>query len=1280
MKKTILSLLFLFAIFTAFSAHWVEINSPVAKPAKINLVTSTVDRSIVHFSLEGFALNELQTPHGTAYSVSLGKSSPILEAGAPDLPKLTTSLIIPDVAGMSFRVVSSSYRDFEGMNIAPSKGKLMRDVDPLTVPFSYGAVYQTDNFYPGNLAGTREPYIVRDFRGQTLLVYPFQYNPVTKVLRVYYDLTVEFYKSSETGSNPLVRQGNTLKVSTEFSSLYARHFLNNGAMDYTPLNDYGRLLVICHGPFLSAIQPYIDWKNSIGFPTKLVNVATIGTTSAQIKDYIVNEYNTNGLSFVLLVGDAQQVPTNMMPITGSNDATDNAYGYIVGNDHMVDVFIGRFSAETVAHVQTQVQRTLNYEKTPTLLTDDWYKTVIGIASDQGPGDDNEYDYEHIRNQQTQLLAYTYTANPELFDGSQGGNDAPGNPTPSTVSTAVNDGGSLILYTGHGSETSWGTSGFNNNNVNSLTNMEKLPFIWSVACVNGKFQSGTCFAEAWLRASQGGQPTGAIAFLGATVNQSWNSPMEGQDEMTDILAESYSTNIKRTFAGLSMNGCMKMIESYGGDGEDMADTWTVFGDPTVMVRTATPTPITATYDPTLFVGSTTLTVACNVNGARATLSLGDTILATGLIANNTITLTFTALTTPGDTAHLVITGYNCIPHLGDLNIITPSGPYILYYGNSVNDSTGDNNHAIDYGENVYLTVAVKNLGVAATSDLNVKVTSNDPFLSITDTTEGYGAVDPNQIKSVQDGYYFQTSDQIPDGHVIPFEVTSTDGSLVWTGSFNLTAHAPIVAMGSYILKDSTANDNGRLDPGETAFLKVYIGNTGSSSAFEVTGELISAGPWVTVTPASQIYGDLTPGQSVYQFYTLTVDPQAPEGQYAPLLLGITAERNISKSVVINLMIGRMPVIVVDLDGNRNSAPEIMTSIQSLNVGAEYVTSLPDNLDQYFSAFVCLGTRPNKHILSNSQGQKLLAFLNSGGRAYMEGADTWKTDPPTPVHPSFHILGTEDGSGNLGTLQGFASTFTEGMSFAYSGDNAYIDHILNEGTAFHIFKNVTPAYNTTIAYPGDIFRTIGSSYEFGGLVDGTYPSTKKQLMSEYLTFFGIQPPALAATFVGFPNHILEEGNVAFTDFSTGGVISWAWSFEGGVPSTSAEQNPVVNYPAAGVYNVQLIVSNGITTDTLLKENYVSVDVASAIQPKVEEMTCTVYPNPSNGKITLNLNTRSSNVSIRVFNMMGNRVYELNGLPVAGKMVKTIDLEHLQQGVYILSITDDNATITRKVMIRK
>ena len=680
MKKSILSLIFLVIYTVGFSVNWIGINSSAPVPAKTTLSFSDIDRSVVHFTIDGFNLKEIQTPRGTAYTINMGKSTPLLTAGAPDLPKLTATLIIPDLAEMGVKVVSSSFKDYENMEIAPSKGVIMRDVDPASVPYQFGEQYNQNKFFPGELTGTREPFITRDLRGQTIIVYPFQYNPVTKTLRVYYDLTVELYKVRENGDNPLNRQGKSLRLSRDFMSVYSNAFLNRDVISYVPLDDYGRMLVISYGQFMTDMQPFVDWKNSTGIPTEMIDVATAGTTASAIKAYIANYYNTKGVTFVLLVGDAAQIPTNTGGSLGG--PSDNAYGYIVGNDHYSDVFIGRFSAETVAHVQTQVQRSIDYEKSPQFITDDWFTTVIGIGSDQGPGDENEYDYQHIRNQQAQLLAYTYTWNPELFDGSQGGNDAPGNPNPSLVATAVNEGAGLILYCGHGSMTSWGTTGFGNGNVNALANQGKLPFIWSVACVNGQFDAGTCFAEAWLRATKDGQPTGAIAFLGSTINQSWNSPMAGQDAMTDILAESDSNNIKRTFAGISINGCMKMIDLYGGDGKNMADTWTVFGDPSLMVRSAVPGELVVSHDSTLYAGDSTITITCNINGARATATMNDTILATALVTGNTAVLTFPALPVVSDSVHLVITAYNYIPNLSDIPVDTTTTVNFIGYPTTV----------------------------------------------------------------------------------------------------------------------------------------------------------------------------------------------------------------------------------------------------------------------------------------------------------------------------------------------------------------------------------------------------------------------------------------------------------------------------------------------------------------------------------------------------------------------------------------------------------------------
>jgi len=194
----------------------------------------------------------------------------------------------------------------------------------------------------------------------------------------------------------------------------------------------------------------------------------------------------------------------------------------------------------------------------------------------------------------------------------------------------------------------------------------------------------------------------------------------------------------------------------------------------------------------------------------------------------------------------------------------------------------------------------------------------------------------------------------------------------------------------------------------------------------------------------------------------------------------------------------------------------TCLTNLSVGGEYETSVPDNLEMYSSVFVSLGVYASNHTLSGTEGQALADYLNGGGNLYMEGGDTWYYDEQTAVHPMFNITGTEDGSDDLGTIEGQSGTFTEGMVYTYSGENNWIDHISPNGTGFLILNNQSPSYGTGVANIGSTYRTIGCSHEFGGMDDGTY--SKDYLMYKYLEFFGID-----AVWVGIDEDGLAENSL-------------------------------------------------------------------------------------------------------------------------------------------------------------
>ena len=506
-----------------------------------------------------------------------------------------------------------------------------------------------------------------------MVIYPFAYNPVTKTLRVYFDITVEMYADGAPGENTMTRKSSTMKMDPEINAMYENHFINYAETNakYTPVNETGELLIICHDAFMSAMQPFVNWKKQIGRPTTMVGTSTAGNTDSAIKAYIQSQYDANNnLSHVLLVGDVAQIPGHSQSGGGYSGKSDNWYGQVAGNDYYNDIIVGRFSAEEVAHVTTQVNKVIHYERDLN-ATDTWLPIGQGVSKNEGAGNGHygEADYQHIDNIRNDLLAYNYTEVHRDYQGVTGVTSSA-----AIISQHINEGVSIINYCNHGSATSWGVFSYSNSNINALTNVHKLPIIWSVACDNGKYDySQPCFGETWLRANNSNnpeQPTGAIGGMFSYISQPWHPPMYGHDEMVDVLVESNSSNIKRTLGGCSYDGNMKILDQYGqGMGQGWATYffWILFGDPTLTLRNAVPADMNVTHAPSMNTSATSFMVnAPNGNGALATLTMNNEILGSATINNGSCNITFTAPGQPGE-ATLTLFGYNKVTYVGTVSV-------------------------------------------------------------------------------------------------------------------------------------------------------------------------------------------------------------------------------------------------------------------------------------------------------------------------------------------------------------------------------------------------------------------------------------------------------------------------------------------------------------------------------------------------------------------------------------------------------------------------------------
>ncbi|MBK8557272.1 MAG: hypothetical protein IPL65_16565 [Lewinellaceae bacterium] len=279
---------------------------------RLDVTPVGTSETTLEYHLSGILQAAVQTPRGEAVVPVFEGGTPLQAAGMPDVSKFATALRIPGSGAMAVEVVSSTYEEFFNVAVAPSKGDLKRNVDPATVPYSYGSAYDRDDFYPGTLAELQDPFVMRNARGQAIWLFPVQYNPVTKVLRVYHDITVRVYANGLAGDNEL--RAKPVSASAGFEQIFEKMFVNNEAFAGSRSSgiDPEKMLVIAPDAYLDALEPLLTWKKQMGIHTTVVPLSTVGAAdAATIYNVVKDFYENEGISYLLLVGDETQIDPQM---------------------------------------------------------------------------------------------------------------------------------------------------------------------------------------------------------------------------------------------------------------------------------------------------------------------------------------------------------------------------------------------------------------------------------------------------------------------------------------------------------------------------------------------------------------------------------------------------------------------------------------------------------------------------------------------------------------------------------------------------------------------------------------------------------------------------------------------------------------------------------------------------------------------------------------------------------------------------------------------------------
>ena len=1090
-------------------------------------------------SISGIGFSEVNTREGLFTQLNIKESGLRNAEGEPALPVFRRLIEVPLGATYSIRTRYSHVTEIDlsehGVRfpVFPAQPPLSKSDDPDKVPFIINkALYNTDRYIEDELVAVTNIGLMRALNLARVDISPVQYNPVSGMLKIYDELEIEiiFENADVQGTEELKLS----KASPYFISTYkmAGNYRSPGPDEALITSAPATYVIVSDPMFQSALQPFIQWKVKKGFNViqAYTSNPAVGTTTTSIKSYLQNLYNTPPAgyaapSFVLFVGDVAQIPA--WAGSAGSHVTDLRYCEYTG-DNLPEVFYGRFSATSLAQLQPQIDKTLEYEQylmpDPSFLGE--AVMVAGADGSHQTWSNGQINYgtETYFNAAHNILSHTYLQ-PEPSGGNYSQN----------IRNNVSDGVAYGNYTAHCSSSGWADPSFVISDIPALTNQGKYGLLVGNCCLSAKFDV-TCFAEEILRA----EDKGAVGYIGGSNSTYWDEDFWwGCGFKTVALHPVYDANHTGAYDGtfhdygeptedwFVTQGQMVVCGNYAVEESNSTiktyywEIYHLMGDPSLMIYYSVPPPLSATYLNTLMIGMSSLTVTTEAY-ATVALSYNGVLLdakVTGLPGS--VTLNFTPLSAPGN-LDIVITKQNRQPHTGTIQVIPAEGPYIVYTGNTINDPppSGNNNGAMDYGETNLLSVGLKNVGVETAGNVVATLSSGSSFISITDNSAVYGNIAPDQTVTITDGFSFNVANNIADQQEVSFTVSATDGTVNWNSNFSITAHAPLLTIGAMTVTDNGpgCNNDGILDPGETADLVIVCSNNGHSSISNVNGQLEIAGgasPYLTLNSTSCNLGYLSTGGTASAVFNVTAGVSVPVGTPVDLLF------TLSGGAASQYSVQETKQVIIGLIPEYNMADGSITTCtgyfyDSGGASAPY----GDSEDLTMTIYPATADNLIRLVFS--------AFNTESGYDYLRIYNGTSTSSP--------LMGTWNGTSGPGTVT--ANNSSGALTINFTSDGS----VTRDGWAASI-----SCYNPAIPPVAEFSASTLS-------------------------------PAVNSV-------------VIFSDLSENVPTAWAWSFSPADVTyvngtTENSQNPEVLFSNLGFYTVTLTVTNAYGSDTKVKADYINV----------------------------------------------------------------------------------------------
>ena len=828
-------------------------------------------------------------------------------AGNPSLPYQSVSLMLPQgTEAESIEVELSDFQEIEG-NVSlfpyqPSRTVGDNEKKDLIVN---EAIYASRGIYPAENHGVVTTQYKNGYGFAISTFTPVQYIPLegkvmyakTANVRVNTKASKEDHSKMLWGSQEIKNMVRRIAQNPEMVETY-----NTKGREVTGYD----VLIITSSEFANEYSEYCEYYNSIGMRNQIALVSDIYASMSgvdnqeKIRNYIIQEYQNNGILMVVLGGDVNIVPyrglfcqvqssslyeSNDIPadlyysgLDGTwNDNNDGHWGEPGEDDLYPEIGISRMSFKTASELQNMIHKTLSYQQNPVM--GEFHKVILAGEHLYDNPTSNGSDYLELLIGTHDDNGYTTVGYPTTYNFTKLYEEL-GTWSGSALKQAINAGTSYVHHDGHansGYVAGW--YGVSNSDFSGANGVDhNYTFFHSPGCDCGAFDEN-CILEKMVTIENF-----AVAVIG---NSRYGWFNEGQTEGPGCHLEREMTDAQwgDRIGWLSMahadGKCMTAPwVTAPGQWEEGALRWNfydmnILGDGVVNVWLDEP--MTAVVDAPAQVVIGTQSIDVNVtdqngNGLmnyRCLIYMDNEVIAMGATDENGVAeIEFDGGLQNVGTMIMKVSGVNSYPQDVEMMSVPSNTPYVVYDGYTLNGG-----EQVEYNGNYSFNMVVKNVGSVNANNVTATMTCESEYITINQPSATVGNVAGSQSVTLENAFAFTVSNNVPNNTNVRFNIVCTDGTDTWESHFNVRIYAPHFELVSAQLTTSTG---GALNPGDSGSVRFTLINNGGAAVPSAIFRIYNSHGDISINTTEWTYGEIAAGQEFTADMTFTLSYSAEIG--------------------------------------------------------------------------------------------------------------------------------------------------------------------------------------------------------------------------------------------------------------------------------------------------------------------------------------------------------------------------------------------------------------------